>query len=136
MTSVFDNKTAVEHGKAAAEAIRAINHLTMLRTGLPYPSHAYQVISELVTLAGRLPQAFRQIAAQLQCWEQAGELGIDDSDDPAGETASIGRYLTEYAPVAAGALHDALGVVAEALARAYYAGPLDDAAAHSEENGR
>jgi hypothetical protein len=136
MTSVFDNKTAIEHPNAAAEAIRAINHLTMLHTGLPYPTHAYQVISELVTLAGRLPQAFRQIAARVQCWEEAGELGIDDSEDPAGETASIRRYLTKDAPLAAGALHDALAVVDEALARAYYAGPHDDGAAQSEEKGR
>jgi hypothetical protein len=136
MTSVFENKTAIEHAKAAAEAIRAINHLTMHHTGLPYPTHADQVISELVTLAGRRPQAFRQIAAQVQYWEEAGELGIDYSDYPAGETASIRRYLTKDAPLAAGALHDALAVVDEALAHAYYAGPLDDCAAHNEENGR
>ena len=136
MTSVFENKTAIEQAKTAAEAIRAINHLTTHHTELPYPTHAYQVISELVTLAGRLPQAFMQIAAQVQHWEQAGELCIDDSDHPAGETASIRRYLTNDALLAAGALHDALAVVDEALAHAYYAGPHDDGAAHSEENGR
>jgi hypothetical protein len=136
MTSVFENKTAIGHAKVAAEAIRAINHLTMHHTRLPYPTHAYQVISELVTLAGRLPQAFRQIAAQVQYWAEAGELGIDYSEDPAGETASIRRYLTKDAPLAAGALHNALAVVDDALARAYHAGPRDDGAAHSEEKGR
>jgi hypothetical protein len=51
MTAVFDGRSATEHAEAAAEAIRAINHITGWPTVLTYPSAAYCVLGQLATLS-------------------------------------------------------------------------------------
>ena len=53
----------VLHARAAAEAIRAINHLTVFGDGgLDDPRHLSDVLSALAQAAERLPQALRQLA--------------------------------------------------------------------------
>jgi hypothetical protein len=125
--SVFDGLTAVEHAEAAAEAIRAINHLTINDTALGYPSDAWRLVGQLATLTARLPQAFEQITGQLNRWQQAGLIGIDPgtryAGDPATAVATAGLVLTESATVAAAALHSALTIAGEALTYAHYTGP-------------
>ncbi len=54
---------AVVEARAAAEAIRALNHLTRSgRGGLTYPSDVQQVVGELASLMHRLPQALNQLS--------------------------------------------------------------------------
>src|SRR5437899_6570763 len=83
--SVFDGLTACEHAEAAAEAIRAINHVTLHDTALPYPSDAHRLLGAFITLTERLPQALQQTAQRITRWQQAGELGIDPGTDYAAD---------------------------------------------------
>jgi hypothetical protein len=127
--SVFEGKTACEHAETAAGAIRAINHLTFGETALPNPSDAWRLIGHVASLAARLPQAFEQVARQLQRWQQAGLIGIDPGTryggDPAVAVATASIYLTEDATVAVATLSEALDTVREALTYAHWTGPTD-----------
>lgn len=71
---------------AAAEAIRALNHLTLTVTapgaGYTDPSDVDDVIGALLTLTHRLPQALRQASAWLQARHQIGRIGHDQARDP------------------------------------------------------
>jgi hypothetical protein len=128
--AVFDGKTATEHAEDAAQAIRAINHLTFHASALAYPSDAWRLIGQLNVLAARLPQAFRQIAHLLQRWQDAGQVGIDPgtryAGNPALAIATAEIHLTEDATVAAGQLAEALDVVWEALTYAHHIDPDTD----------
>jgi hypothetical protein len=124
--SVFNGKTACEHAEAAAEAIRAINHVTFHDRALPYPSDAYRLLGELITLAERLPQALQQTAQRVTRWQDAGELGIDAGSayagDPARATVEAVAGLLA-ATIAAGQLRDALGQARRAITYVHYTGP-------------
>ena len=122
----FDGRDVREHAEAAADAVRAINHITGWPDGLAYPSDAYAVLGQLATVAARLPQACHQIAAQLAGWHAAGHIGIDPgtryADNPTGALDAATRALGDAAATAGrlyGALHDA----AQALAFAHWTGP-------------
>lgn len=136
--SVFDGKTALEDAETAAEAIRAINHLTINDTALAYPSDAWRLVGQLATLTARLPQAFEQITGQLNRWQRGGLIGMDPgtryADNPATAVATAGLFLTESATVAAAALHSALTIAGEALAYTHYTGPDRDRD-HDEDQG-
>ena len=121
--SVFDGLTACEHAEAAAEAIRAINHVTFHNTALPYPSDAYRLIGELITLAQRLPQALQQTAQRITRWQDAGELGIDPGTDYASDPDraaldAVAGLLA--AAIAAGQLRDTLSQARLAITYAHY----------------
>jgi hypothetical protein len=127
--SVFNGLTACEHAEAAAEAIRAINHVTLHNAALPYPSDAYRLIGALITLAERLPQALEQAAQRLTRWQQAGELGIDPGTDYAGDPdrAAVEAVAGLHAAaIAAGQLRDALSQARRALTYAHYIDPAGD----------
>jgi hypothetical protein len=119
--SVFDGKTACEHAEAAAEAIRAINHVTFHNAALPYPSDAYRLIGALITLVERLPQALQQTAQRITRWQHAGELGIDNgtdyaaNPDQAAAEAVVGLHAA--AAIRAGQLRDALSQAHRAIRR-------------------
>jgi hypothetical protein len=127
--SVFNGKTACEHAEAAAEAIRAINHVTFHDAALPHPADAYWLLGELINLAERLPQAFQQTAQRITRWQEAGELGIDRGTDYAGDPAratveAVAGLLT--ASIAAGQLRDALSQARRAITYAHHTGPTGD----------
>jgi hypothetical protein len=127
--SVFNGKSACEHAEAAAEAIRAINHVTFHDRALPYPSDAYRLIGELITLAERLPQALQQTAQRINRWQDAGELGIDAGTAYAGdpERAAVDTVAGLLAAaIAAGQLRDVLGQARRAITYAHYTGTTDD----------
>ncbi len=92
--------SVVEHASAAAEAIRVINHVT-LRDGLADPAEAYQLLGELELLALRLPQAFAQLARQLDAWQAVGRVRIDPgtefADNPALAIETVTSYLRDDA---------------------------------------
>jgi hypothetical protein len=127
--SVFDGLTACEHAEAAAEAIRAINHVTLHDTAVPYPADAYRLVGALITLAERLPQALRQTAQRITRWQDAGELGIDPGTDYAGDpdraaVDTVAGLLA--AAIAAGHLRDTLSQARRAITYAHYVDPAGD----------
>lgn len=128
-TSVFDGKTALEHGDDAAAAIRAINHLTDHSTSLPFPSDAYRLLGELETMAARLPQALDQVATLITRRQADGLIGIDPGTRYAGhpdwavDDAVAGLRA---AAAAAGQLRDALEQARHPLAYAHHTGPTDE----------
>jgi hypothetical protein len=134
--SVFDGKTACEHAEAAAEAIRAINHVTFHNAALPYPADAYRLIGALITLAERLPQALQQTAQRITRWQDVGELGIDPGTayaadpDRAAADAVAGLHA---AAIAAGHLRDALSQARRAITYAHYTDPAGDDPTGDEE---
>jgi hypothetical protein len=130
MTAVLDGRTAAVPADAAADAVRAINHITGWPRGLVYPSETYRVLGQLATVAARLPQACEQIARKLAIWRDAGHLGIDPGTRHVGDPAAAVRAATtglDDAATTAARLSEAQHEAAAALAYAHYTGPdLDD----------
>jgi len=77
--------------RAAAEAIRGLNHATLGAGGRGQPSDAYAVLGELSTAASRIPQLLGQVGRWLAAALADGRLGCDDGTDPA--TAVSGAWL-------------------------------------------
>jgi hypothetical protein len=131
MTAAFDGRSATEHAEAAAEAVRAINHITGWPAGhgLSYPSDAYAVVERLAALAAMLPQACMQIDRTLARWHAAEQIGIDRgtkwAGDPAGAVLAARAGLA-CAGVAAQQLYAALHEAAEAVAYGHYTGAEPD----------
>jgi hypothetical protein len=125
--SVFNGKTAIEHAAAAAEAIRAINHLTRHASALPYPCDAYAVLGRLAWMASMLPQACQQITQRLEKLDDDGLIGIDPGTHYAGQpalaVATCAEHLEADALPAAAQLHTALEAAQLAIAYAHYTGP-------------
>lgn len=72
----------------AAEAIRAVNHLTLAApspglAGWEYVGDLYRVLGELRLLAERLPQAVEQLSRHLQ---RSAGYGCHRSDDGTSES--------------------------------------------------
>lgn len=63
----------------AAEAIRALNHLTR-NDGLGYPSDVYDIIGSLQLMAQRLPQLFSQLGAYLITEGNEGRIRHDHGE--------------------------------------------------------
>jgi hypothetical protein len=122
----FDGRDVREHASAAAEAIRAINHITGWPRGMTYPSDAYSVVSRLTTVAAMLPQAFRQIDSWITEWHAAGRIGIDRGQlfaDDQGEVVAVAVFALAKAGEWANALHGALDTAANVLSAAHWTGP-------------
>ncbi|HEY3718414.1 MAG TPA: hypothetical protein VGL39_28150 [Jatrophihabitantaceae bacterium] len=138
----FDGRDVREHAAAAAEAVRAINHITGWPHGMTYPSDAYSVLSRLAAVAAMLRQAFGQIDRQLAAWHAAGHVGIDRgtpfAGNPSGALATVTAALDE---AAAGAEHLYVGLdhAGQTLSAAHWTGPdpyveiVDDRDADSGE---
>lgn len=67
--------------RAAAEAVRGLNHATS--GGLGQPAVAYAVLGELSLAASRLPQLLAQVSRWLAAALAAGQLACDDGTSPA-----------------------------------------------------
>jgi hypothetical protein len=113
----------------AAEAIRALNHLTLPADrwpGLTYPSDAYRTLGALSMLADRLPQALEQIAGYLvreQYWDHIAIEGGEYADDPIAAVSTAARLLHGRASRSAHRLAAALDHAQQAIAFASYTGP-------------
>ena len=101
--------------RAAAEAIRGLNHATRCDAGLGQPSAAYDVIGALSLAAARLPQLIAQITGYLDQSLQAGRLGHDLGEDPAPDVDGAGVFLGD-ARMSAAALAGDLSQAQEQLA--------------------
>jgi hypothetical protein len=69
--------TASQAASVAAEAVRALNHLTLDLDGYTWPADVDAVIGDLLTVAYRLPQAFDQASTWLTRAHAAGRVGHD-----------------------------------------------------------
>jgi hypothetical protein len=82
-----------QSARTAAEAVRALNHVTFGGAGYARPGEVDQVIGELLRLAERLPQALRQAGRFLAGAHAAGRVGHDSGPD--ATDATVAEVLTE-----------------------------------------
>jgi len=87
--------------RAAAEAIRGLNHATRHDAGLGQPSAVYDVLGALHLAASRLGQALAQITGYLHRALAAGRLGHDHGEDPALAVEAAAIFLHDAAASAA-----------------------------------
>lgn len=99
--------TPCDLADGAAEAIRAMNHLTRDGQGLEYPSDVYDVVASVKIMSERLPQLFGQLTEWLWAEHAAGRVGHDSGGDAGLNVAGAESYLAD-ASAAAHALYDAL----------------------------
>jgi hypothetical protein len=92
--------------RAAAGAVRSLNHATLGGEGLDWPADAYELIGELWLAA-----AGRWLASALE----AGRLGCDDGTDP-GAAVGGARLSLSGARASAAALARDLGQAQQQLA--------------------
>jgi len=85
-----DSATPTTTARAAAEAIRELNHLTLNAPSMSAPEIS-SAVSALADLVDRLPQAFEQLAHHLEKQLQAGAVRMEDDRDPA---APVDQALT------------------------------------------
>ncbi len=97
----------VEHARTAAEAVRALNHVTLPGGRLTKVSDLDTVVTEIGLLLSRLPQALRQCAAVLDEQATAGRVADDSGRDVVEVVAAV-RDLLGLADLAA---QDAAGQV-------------------------
>lgn len=101
MTSPRDPST-VDLAATTAEAVRQLNHLTIVPRALDEPAELDRIVAELATMACRLPQLLRQLSNWLDAEQHAGRLRSDNSTDPA---RIVARAATQLA-AAGRAAHD------------------------------
>jgi len=96
------SRPTVENAATAAEAVRALIHLTLGRGALGEPAELDRLVAELAIMADRLPQLLRQLHGWLITEQHADRLRSDDTTDPARIVDRAAAQLTE----AAHAAHD------------------------------
>src|SRR5215213_1171406 len=70
---------AQDIAERAAEAVRELIHATQAAKGaLAYPADVYEVVGALETMAGRLPQAYGQLADWLDREAEAQRLRVPE----------------------------------------------------------
>lgn len=107
------DKTPAELASQAADAVRAINHLTLSPNpsdNWTYPSHAYSLVGGLSQMAMMLPQALDQIGAFIEVMDTAGNLRSDKDTLDTDLQATYGGLADA---------HDAAKGLYEALERAH-----------------
>lgn len=103
-----DVPVSVVQARAAAEAVRGLNHSTMPGVGrLVSAPDVDAVVVEVARLAARLPQALRQVAAVLDGQAVAGRVGDDRGCDVVDVVAQA-RDRLGLAALAAQTLADRL----------------------------
>jgi hypothetical protein len=109
-----DQDEALALARAAAEAIRSLNHATLGGEGLGQPSDACEVLGELSLTASRIPQFLGQVGRWLAAALAAGLLGCDDGTDPAAAVSGAWLFISD-ARASAAALAEALGQAQQQL---------------------
>lgn len=77
-TDLTQPVTAAGAALLAAEAIRALNHLTITRGGYVFPSDVDSTLRSLSQMVERLPQALHQAGAWLRAEANARRVTRDD----------------------------------------------------------
>jgi hypothetical protein len=101
--------------RAAAGAVRSLNHATLGGQGLDQPADAYELIGEVALAAAGLPQLLAQAGRWLAAALAAGRLGCDDGTDPAAAVSGAWLFLSD-ARASAAALARDLGCAQQQLA--------------------
>ena len=107
--------------RAAAGAVRSLNHATLGSGGLAQPADAYELIGELSQAAAGLPQLLAQVGRWLAAALAAGRLGCDDGTDP-GTAVGGARLSLSGARASAAALARHLGQAQHQLAAVHGVG--------------
>jgi hypothetical protein len=110
--------------RAAAGAVRSLNHATLGGEGLEQPADAYELLGELALAAAGLPQLLAQVGRWLASALAAGRLGCDDGTSPAGAVSGA-RLFIDGARGAAAALARDLGCAQQQLAAVH--GAMEEA---------
>jgi hypothetical protein len=92
--------------RAAAEAIRGLNHATLGAEGPGQPSDAYAVLGELSTVASRIPQLLGQVGRWLAAALADGRLGCDDGTNPAAAVSGAWLFISDARASAASLARD------------------------------
>jgi hypothetical protein len=92
--------------RAAAEAIRSLNHATLGGDSLGQPSDACAVLGELSLTASRIPQLLGQIGRWLASALAGGRLGCDDGTDPAAAVSGAWLFISDARASAASLARD------------------------------
>jgi hypothetical protein len=113
---VHDNPGAgaVALARAAAEAIRGLNHATR-GAGLGQPSAAYDILGALSMTAARTGQALAQVTRYLDTAASTGQLGHDHGDETALAVDAAATFLSD-AQLSAAALAGDLDAAQNQLA--------------------
>lgn len=85
----------------AAEAIRALNHITRSGDSLQYPSDVHDVVANLKIMNQRLPQLLTQLAGFLAAEHAAGRIAHDTAAPPGPHLIETIQALTEASQGAA-----------------------------------
>jgi hypothetical protein len=104
MTDSPDETLAL--ARAAAEAVRGLNHATLGADGLGQPSDAYAVLGELSLTASRIPQLLGQVGRWLAAALAAGRLGCDDGTEPAAAVSGAWLFISDARASAASLARD------------------------------
>ncbi|MFJ7990356.1 hypothetical protein [Streptomyces sp. NPDC096351] len=111
------DKTPAQLADDAAEAIRAINHLTQNpREGWQYPGDVYSLVADLSRMAMMLPQALDQAQRLIVDLDEAGKLRSDKDQlaDDVRETLlglETARIAAEQLYAGLNRAHNGLGPV-------------------------
>ncbi|MEW9521754.1 hypothetical protein [Streptomyces tubercidicus] len=111
------DNTPAQHADTAAEAVRAVNHLTQQRqAGWEYPGDAYSTVASLYEMTARLPQAIGQTHRFMRDLEDTGRLRSDhDTLDRdlayTYEALKEARDLAERLGAALSRAHQGLGPI-------------------------
>ena len=104
MTDSPDRTLAL--ARAAAEAVRSLNHATLGGDGPGQPADACEILGELSLTASRIPQLLGQIGRWLAAALAAGRLGCDDGTDPAAAVAGAWMFISDARGSAAALARD------------------------------
>ena len=110
--------------RAAAGAVRSLNHATLGGEGLDWPADTYELIGELSLAAAGLTQLLAQAGHWLASALGAGRLGCDDGTDPGAAVGGARLSLSGARASAAALAHD-LGQAQQQLA-AVHGGPAPE----------
>ena len=92
--------------RAAAEAVRSLNHATIGGEGLGQAADACEVLGELSLAASRLPQLLGQVGRWLAAALAGGRLGCDDATGPAAAVSGARLFLSDARGSAAALARD------------------------------
>jgi len=92
--------------RAAAGAVRSLNHATLGGTGLAQPAGACELIGDLPLAAAGLPQLLAQTGRWLASALAAGRLGCGDGTDPAAAISGAALSLSDARAAAAALARD------------------------------
>ena len=109
-----DPQYVLEVAEAFSQAVRVLNHLTLARESLEYPSEADSLLRYLSAAAAGLPQLLGQVTSWLHAEVCAGrvEMASGSRFPDAGLAGDVVRLKLEAAAADAGRLQKALDAAA------------------------